>query len=353
MRPRIPYAYAGLLIVALVAVIGFAAFSPSGGDGEPTDQAEAAQVTQPDAQLSARVASAILALRVTDTSPKSAAVAPTTTELPDTTTTTEEATTTSEAADETSSTSSPSTTKATTTTTKPQDTTPPALKITSPAEGATVSDRIVTFSGTAEAGAKVYSGPYDAKVKDNGDWSIKLVVATNGDTTARITAEDAAGNTTVKSLTVSYATPAAPPPPSPTTTQGSSPTTTAAPASWSPLWPADSGGQRNVENWRPLVAKYWPDNLVNCALNLIHRESKGDPRAYNSSSKAEGLFQHLSKYWKGRAAAAGFRDSNGLYATPYNGEANIAAAWYIAKHASPWHKPWTVDPTSGPLECTP
>jgi hypothetical protein len=335
-----------------VAVIGFAAFSPSSGDDSSTDQAEAVAVTATDAQLSARVASAILAIRVTDTSPKVAAVASSTTEELDTTTTTEEATTTSEASDETS-TSSSSTTKATTTTTKPRDTTPPALKITSPADGSTVSDRIVTFSGTSEAGSKVYSGPYDAKVKDNGDWTIKLVVATKGESTARITAEDAAGNTTVKSLTVSYAAPAAPPPPSPTTTQGSTPTTTSAPASWSPLWPADSGGQRNVEYWRPLVAKYWPDNLVNCALNLIHRESKGDPRAYNSSSKAEGLFQHLSKYWKSRAAAAGFRDSNGLYASPYNGEANIAAAWHIAKHASPWYKPWSVDPTSGPLECTP
>jgi hypothetical protein len=336
-----------------VAVIGFAAFSPSGDTSSSTDQAAGIPAAELDTQVSARVASAILALRVTDTTPKVNAFVSSTAQELETTTTLEEATTTSDAPGATSSSSSSSTTKATTTTTKPRDTTPPALKITSPSEGATVSDRIVTFSGTAEVGAKVYSGPYDAKVKDNGEWSIKLVVATKGESTARITAEDAAGNTTVKSLTVTYKAPAAPPPPSPTTTQGSTPTTTAAPASWSPLWPADAGGIRNVEYWRPLVAKYWPDNLVNCALNLIHRESKGDPRAYNSGSKAEGLFQHLSKYWKSRAAAAGFRDSNGLYATPYNGEANIAAAWHIAKHASPWYKPWTVNPTDGPLECTP
>jgi len=208
----------------------------------------------------------------------------------------------------------------------------------------------VTFSGTAEPGASVYSGPYSANVDDDGDWTIKLVVSSDSVTTARITAEDAAGNTATDSIQVTYDAPA-PPPPTPTTTVGSTPTTTSAGTTWSPLWPADAGGNRDVEEWRSLVAQYWPDNLVNCALNIIHLESRGNARAYNSAVGAEGLFQHLSKYWKGRAAAAGFRDSNGLYATPYSGEANIAVSWYLAKNSDPWDRHWSVDPQRGPLEC--
>jgi len=102
------------------------------------------------------------------------------------------------------------------------------------------------------------------------------------------------------------------------------------------------------------VAQYWPSHLVNCALNIIHLESRGDPQAYNSSSNAEGVFQHLSNYWKARAAGAGFRDSDGLYATPYNAEANIAASWLIAKNSSPWDRPWSVNPRhpNAPNECT-
>ncbi|MCB1246166.1 MAG: hypothetical protein KDB69_02745 [Acidimicrobiia bacterium] len=354
MRPRIPLAYAGFLIVALVAVVGFAAFSPSGAD-RSEDPVEPATADTTVTDVSARVASAILALRVTDTSGNVAPVETTSTDTtPETTSSSSSSTTTSDAElqrattvdDTTSSTTPP------TTTTKPKDTTPPALKITSPEDGATVTDRVVTFRGTTEPGAEVYSGPYEANVDEDGAWSIKLVVDVGG-ATARITAEDAAGNTTTESITVEYEAPAPPPPPSATTT--TKPTTTTQPSTpkWSPLWPADSGGTRNVEAWRPLVEKYWPSDLVNCALNIIYFESKGDPRAYNSSGPGfEGLFQHHSGYWKARAAAAGFRDSNGLYATPYNAEANIAVSWYLARNSDPWDRHWSVDPHSGPLECT-
>jgi hypothetical protein len=211
-----------------------------------------------------------------------------------------------------------------------------------------VEDRVVTFTGTSEAGARVYSGPYDANTDADGNWSIKLVVSTEG-SNAKITAEDAAGNTVTKSILVTYrpqtttTTTNAPPPPPPPTQNN-----------WSPLWPEDAAGKRHVEYWRPLVAKYWPDYLVNCALNIIHFESYGNPQAYNRSVSAEGLFQHLSKYWKARAAAAGFRDSNGLYATPYNAEANIAVSWFLAKNSDPWDRHWSVDPQhpNAPYECT-
>ena len=244
------------------------------------------------------------------------------------------------------------TTTAAPTTTKPKDTTPPDLHITSPSDGATVEDRVVTFEGTSEPGARVYSGPYEASVEKDGDWTLKLVVSSEG-SNAKITAEDKAGNSVTESVLVTYAPPPPPPPPATTTTTTKGTTTTPVTTNWSPNWPPDAAGKRNVEEWRSLVEKYWPDHLVNCALNLMHFESYGNPQAYNRSVGAEGLYQHLSKYWKGRAAAAGFRDSNGLYATPYNAEANIAVSWYLAKNSTPWDRHWTVNPQhpNAPLEC--
>ncbi len=346
MRRPIPLAYAGLLIVALVAVVGFAAFSPNsvgtrGGTSE--------SLVAPATPVSARVASAILAHRVSNTDARLTQTQSTSTpQAPPSTVGVAESDDAAPVADDpTTTTAAPSTTVAA----APSDTTPPHLHITSPSDGATVNDRVVTFEGTSESGAEVFSGPYAANVDENGDWSIKLVVSSEG-STAIITARDRAGNSVTKSITVTYRAPA--PPPATTTTSPSSPPTTSGETTWSPLWPADPAGNRNVEYWRPLVAQYWPSHLVNCALNIIHLESRGNPQAYNSSSNAEGLFQHLSKYWKARAAGAGFRDSDGLYATPYNAEANIAAAWLIAKNSSPWDRPWSVNPQhpNAPNECT-
>lgn len=353
MKPRIPLAYAGLLIVALVAVVGFAAFSPS-SNAEPEQTTLAPETATEGPAASARVASAILALRVTDadtrTATTTASDATVAEAAPESSTTTTEAPTTTVAPTSSSSTAAEdsTTTEAPTTTQAPtRDTTPPALRVTSPDDGAILDERAVTFRGTTEPGARVTSGPFEADVDDDGSWSLLLVLAP-GPNGALFTAADDAGNTTTVRIEVSYEAPV-----STTTTtappaQGTT-TTTAAPSTpkWSPLWPADAGGRRNVEAWRPLVEKHWPADLVDCALNIIDLESQGDPRAYNSSSSAEGLFQHLSKYWKGRAAAAGFRDADGLYATPYNAEANIAAAWVIARNSDPWHRPWTVNPYYG------
>lgn len=354
MKPRIPLAYAGLLIIALVAVVGFAAFSPS--SPEPTPDPVAIETATDASPASARVASAILALRVSDADSRTATTEAetTTTEAPTTTTTqsvddptegaTEEMTVVT---DDTSTTETPTTEAPTTTApAPPADTTPPSLRVTSPDDGETVSDRVVTFRGTTEPGASVSSGPFDATVDDDGSWSLQLVLAP-GDNGAVFSARDGAGNTTDVRVVVTYS-----PPTTTTTTRAPSTTTTTAGGGssdpkWSPLWPADAGGRRNVEAWRPLVEQYWPADLVACALNIIDMESEGDPRAYNSRTSAEGLFQHLSKYWKGRAAASGFRDSDGLYASPYNAEANIAAAWLIAKGSNPWHRPWTVNPFYG------
>ena len=338
VRPRIPLAYAGLLIVAFVAVIGFAAFSPS-ADSMQATTADEPVATPAVTPASARVASAVLALRVSDAESRTA-----TTESPSTTTTTPIAeveaappaddATTADAS--TTSTEATTTTEANTTTTSARDTTPPSLKVTSPADGSTVTESLVTFVGEAEPGAHVASGPYAATIDEDGNWSLILVL-TEGPNGAVFTATDHAGNSSTERIVVHYEPPQAS---TTTTTAPGATTTTTAGTTWSPLWPADAGGQRDVEYWRGLVAQYWPAERVDCALGLIYRESRGDPRAYNSYSWAEGLFQHLRKYWYGRAKSAGFIDGDGLVATPYNGEANIAAAAYIAGRADPWYRPW-------------
>jgi hypothetical protein len=88
-----------------------------------------------------------------------------------------------------------------------------------------------------------------------------------------------------------------------------------------------------VEQWRKLVEKYFKYQNVTWGLNIIKCESGGNPNAYNSSSGASGLFQHLAKYWPPRATAAGFPG-----ASPFNPEANIAASanLFKASGASPW-----------------
>ena len=350
VRPRIPIAYASLLIIALVAVIGFAAFSPSASS--PKDSSGEPITIDTSSVASARVASAVLALRIADSDTR-VATTRTTTETSTTAADLEPAPEAAEASvdeeDEptTEATSPPETAAATTV---PRDTTPPPIKVTSHKDGHTVTKRIVTFYGTSERNAVVTSGPFEAEMAENGEWEMSLVVQ-DGANGASFTATDEAGNTASTRIVIYYDEPQAT-----TTTKAASNTTatTKAPSSpppppaptskWSPNWPADSGGIRNVENWRSTVEKYWPAHRVDCALGIIQRESKGDPRAFNSSSSAEGLMQHLSKYWVSRAKSAGFVDGNGLVATPFNGAANIAAgaslASYYDNSIGQWWNPW-------------
>ena len=93
--------------------------------------------------------------------------------------------------------------------TEPPDTTPPDLKITSPEDGAVVEKTAVTFRGTTEPGAIVFSGQWEAAVDDAGNWSIVLIVR-EGRNTARFTATDPAGNQTSKTIEVFYEAPEPP-----------------------------------------------------------------------------------------------------------------------------------------------
>ena len=374
VRSRIPLILAGLLIIALVATIGLAAFTP-GGSNSAADDIEI-EPLDIDLPISGRVASAVLALAVapvrgadlatSTTLAVSEASTSTTGAEDDTLTTTEESTLSAP-------TSSSSTTAADTTTTATEaaptptaasDTTPPALQVLSPKDGATVTSRVIEFTGVTERGAEVFSGPFEAETDAQGDWAINLVLAP-GANGASFTARDAAGNETSVRIVVTYDAPDSttttkasstttePSSGTPTTTEASATTTTTkAPSSgYSPQWPADSGGRRNVENWRSTVAQYWPADRVDCVLGIIYRESGGDPTARNASSNALGLMQHLGKYWPSRAAGAGFVDSDGLIASPYNGAANIAAGKWVAdwaeQYQGAWWKPWSSLPSYG------
>lgn len=52
-----------------------------------------------------------------------------------------------------------------------------------------------------------------------------------------------------------------------------------------------------VEQWRGLVASYFPAGEVERALCIMWFESRGDPNAKNPSSGAAGLFQVMPFWW--------------------------------------------------------
>ena len=91
---------------------------------------------------------------------------------------------------------------------------------------------------------------------------------------------------------------------------------------WHPVSTAD--------DWRPLLAVYFPADQIETAVRVMKCESGGDPYAQNSRSTAGGLFQFLDSTWR----ATGY----GGY-PKYDPEANIAAAaaWLgVHDYASWW-----------------
>ena len=119
------------------------------------------------------------------------------------------------------STSSP---PASTSTTEVDRTAPP-LVVLSPEQGATHTHPEVRLEGSTEAGAVVLAWDrWAATVAADGTWSIVLILEP-GTNVARLTATDAAGNTSVAEHVVRY-DPPAPPPPSTTITPPPPPPTT-------------------------------------------------------------------------------------------------------------------------------
>lgn len=98
-----------------------------------------------------------------------------------------------------------------------------------------------------------------------------------------------------------------------------------------------------VEQWRSMVAAYFPGEMVEPALRVIQCESLGDPEAYNPYSGASGLFQFLPGTWAVIAPKAGF---GGV--SVFDPEANIGTgAWLTAYYAGLARDPWS------PWYCTP
>ena len=331
MRDRIPFLFAALLVAALIAVVGVAAFSISGTEETPQEESY-------DGVISGRVASAVLAVSVSTAGIEALQALPT--EPIETA-----------ALEPTETVVAATTTEPPAATSPPADTTPPAIAITAPADGETVTSGVVEFSGTSETGASVSSGPFAATMSDDGTWTIRLVVSTGYNSTV-FTATNEAGNESSVRIVVYYEpTTTTTKPPSTTTTTHVHPpstTTTTEPkpppssclisGSCSLQWPADSAGARGGEAWRSVVAQYWPAERVQCVVDLIQRESSGNPQANNSGSYL-GLLQHSVWAWNGRAVGAGFVHE-GLTAHPYNGAANIAAGAWLANNSSPWWGPW-------------
>ncbi|MEA2022800.1 MAG: transglycosylase SLT domain-containing protein [Actinomycetota bacterium] len=110
------------------------------------------------------------------------------------------------------------------------------------------------------------------------------------------------------------------------------------------LGPAeDSLSTGPVEQWRPLVERYFPPELVDEALSIIDCESNGDPDARNPRSNASGLFQFVDRTWGHSSEQAGFRG-----ASAFSPEANIAAAAWLVDYSlgvgdSAWAH-WTCRP---------
>jgi hypothetical protein len=335
MRSRASLAFTGALVIALIAVMGFAAFSARGTDPAALQAAGEDVADEPviPRSVSGRILGAVVAAALTPepAEPESAdlesaevsAAIEDEADLPPPPPPTVAAT----AAPSTTTTTRAPQPKGATANVTPPATTPPEIVVTSPKDGATVDDKVIEFRGETEPGARVASGSFEASVDEDGSWSIRLVLR-EGRNRAYFTATDDVGNSQTISLSVTYDPPAA------TTTTTT--TTTTKP-------PPDNGGPRNVEEWRPLVSEYFPAELVDDALSVIYCESKGDPSAYNSRSGASGLFQFIERTWNWASSNAGWAG-----ASPFDPEANVAsAAWLVDRSISrgqdAWHH-WSCKP---------
>ncbi|MGH2680407.1 MAG: hypothetical protein ACRDG8_07975 [Actinomycetota bacterium] len=69
------------------------------------------------------------------------------------------------------------------------------------------------------------------------------------------------------------------------------------------------------------------------ALHIAWRESRYRPSAYNAYGRAAGIYQHLTKFWPGRARDFGFRNWS-----VFNARANIMVTMRMVRHYGwdPW-----------------
>jgi hypothetical protein len=129
-----------------------------------------------------------------------------------------------------------------------------------------------------------------------------------------------------------------PDPPSPTTT---------APPETTPTSDDGGGGEEKdwdfppvIEQWRSLVAAYFPASRVDEALAILQCESLGDPDAYNPYSGASGLFQFLPSTWASTSPKAGFAGAGAFEPEPNVGTAAWLAGRYQELGQGYW-APWS------------
>ncbi len=84
----------------------------------------------------------------------------------------------------------------------------------------------------------------------------------------------------------------------------------------------------NVEQWRPLISRYFSPADVDTAMRVLNCETggTGNPNSYNDRSGASGLFQQLPKYWAERSAKAGWAGASIM-----DPEANVAVSAWLAE----------------------
>jgi soluble lytic murein transglycosylase-like protein len=93
-------------------------------------------------------------------------------------------------------------------------------------------------------------------------------------------------------------------------------------------------GRWQVKQLIRCAATYWHvPGGAETALAIADRESRFRPRAYNSSGCA-GIYQHMLRYWPGRASDYGFPGWSA-----FNARANIIVTIRMVKRAG-WG-PWT------------
>jgi hypothetical protein len=173
-------------------------------------------------------------------------------------------------------------------------------------------------------------------VAEASDVEVTTTLATTTTSEAPVTTTTAAPTTTTVPPTTTTT-----PPTTTTSTTTTVPPTTTLPPTTTTVPPDDEPivHPAEVEQWRGLVAAYWPDELVDDALSVIDCESNGDPNAVNPSSGAAGLFQFLPSTWDTAAPQAGWDGAD--VSDP---EANVATAyWLYSQFAEPWQQ-WNCKP---------
>lgn len=93
----------------------------------------------------------------------------------------------------------------------------------------------------------------------------------------------------------------------------------------------------DVEQWRPLVASFFPPEQLDMALCVIAGESGGNPNAKNTKSTAAGLWQFLRGTWNDTANQLGGPDYNS--GAPYDPAIATQYAYQLWSQRgwSPWN----------------